>query len=156
MLVGCVLNRPTVLSLPLEPHDIRVLEETAYGVSGWVSTPTGVLGEGSSFSFSESEVSFVDTRDIPRILPLVPSTSLTFPSAKKGLDLGVSRGFLVGALFGATAFLMTAGGEDTESWMVFPAMGVTGFLGGLAGAFVGSIVGGHIRFEFSGSGGASP
>ena len=152
VVLGCALNRPTVLPTPLRAGDIQILENASKGRSGTVSSSGEVVAAGMSFAFSETEVFLENERQVREVFPLDPSTSLAFWSAGKGAKLGFARGFWTLAVISGVLFVTTGGGEGDGEWLL-PFMAASGVVGGAIGSLLGAANGGTIRFEFSNPGG---
>jgi hypothetical protein len=153
VVLGCAVNRPTVLPTPLRAEDIQVLENASKGRSGTVASNGEVVAAGVSFAFSETEVFLENERQVREAFPLSPSTSLAFRSTSRGAKLGFARGFWALAGISGVLFVMTGGGEGDGEWLL-PFMGASGVVGGAIGSLFGAANGGMIRFEFSSAGGS--
>lgn len=149
--LGCAINRPAVLPVPLNAEDLQILEDASRGRSGTMSSAEEVAVFGTSFSFSATEVSLENESGVREAYPLEPSSSLAFRSAWKGAKLGFARGFWALAGISGVLFVKTGGGEDDGEWLL-PFMAASGVVGGVIGSLFGAANGGMIRFEFSDAG----
>lgn len=147
VVLGCAVNRPTVLSTPLKADDIQLLENASKERPGTVSSDGEVVAAGKDFVFSETEVFLENERQVREVFPLNPSISLAFRSTARGAKLGFARGFWILAGISGLLFIKTGGGEDDGEWLL-PFMAASGVVGGAVGSLFGAANGGTIRFEF--------